>query len=71
VIRVAASLPHFWMSLSTFMIRFTRIRGSWFVNSLACEVLLEGGGVGVMTRNEDHRIILSIGLAKETRLNSI
>lgn len=49
VISVAASLPHFCMSLSTLMIRFTRIRGSCVVSSRPWEALLElGGGVGVI-----------------------
>lgn len=51
VIRVAASFPHFWISWSTLMIRFTRIRGSCVVGSLAWPVRLPaGGGVGVMFR---------------------
>jgi hypothetical protein len=51
VIRVAASFPHFWMSWSTLMIRFTRIRGSCVVGSLPWPVrLAAGGGVGVMFR---------------------
>ena len=49
VINVAASLPHFWMSLSTLMIRFTRKRGSCVVSSRPCDALLAlGGGVGVI-----------------------
>lgn len=50
VIKVAASLPHFWISLSTLMMRFTRNRGSCVVGSLVPEVFLpaEGGGVGLM-----------------------
>jgi len=50
VINVAASLPHFWMSLSTLMMRFTRKRGSCVVGSLVAEVFLAfpGGGVLLM-----------------------
>ena len=50
VINVAASLPHFWMSLSTLIIRFTRKRGSCVVGSLVAEVFLAfpGGGVRLM-----------------------
>lgn len=51
VINVAASLPHFWMSLSTLMIRLTRTRGNCVVGSLAGAVFLTpGGGVGDMVR---------------------
>ena len=48
VMSVAASLPHFCMSLSTLMIRFTRKRGSWVVGSLgaATRFAFGGGGVG-------------------------
>jgi hypothetical protein len=46
VINIAASLPHFWISVSTLMIRFTRSRGSWVVGSLAAVRFALGGGVG-------------------------
>ena len=48
---VAASLPHFWMSLSTLMIRFTRNRGSCVVGSLGAAARFAlGGGVGDIRR---------------------
>jgi len=49
VINVAASLPHFWISLSTFMILLTRINGSCVVGSLVVD-FFDGGGVGDMLR---------------------
>jgi hypothetical protein len=47
VMSVAASLPHFCMSLSTLMIRFTRKRGTWVVGSLGAATRFAFGGGGV------------------------
>ena len=49
------------MSLSTLMIRFTRIKGSCVVSSLPCAFLFAlGGGVGVIKMERFESIIAKI-----------